>query len=123
MIPFVEIGVDLTFEAAHWLPMVPPEHKCHRMHGHSYRVTVIVAGPVGDDGMVMDFAKIREAAQPLVAQLDHHTLNDLIPNPTAELIAVWLWDNLLCASIPVATVTVHETAHTSATYHGGGNKL
>jgi 6-pyruvoyltetrahydropterin/6-carboxytetrahydropterin synthase len=35
-----------SFESAHRLPNVPAGHKCGRMHGHSYRVTVYVKGSV-----------------------------------------------------------------------------
>ena len=42
----VELTKDFTFEAAHRLPMVPADHKCFRMHGHSFRVEVCVAGEV-----------------------------------------------------------------------------
>ena len=50
---------EFTFEAAHWLPNVPPEHKCARLHGHSFGVVVRVDGEVGpDSGWVIDFADI-----------------------------------------------------------------
>ena len=42
----VELSRTFRFEAAHRLPMVPPGHKCHRVHGHSYVVDVFVAGDV-----------------------------------------------------------------------------
>ena len=51
-----------TFEAAHRLPYVPEGHKCGQMHGHSYRVTVMVRGPIGAMGWVCDFADIDAAA-------------------------------------------------------------
>ncbi|MEA3077125.1 MAG: 6-pyruvoyltetrahydropterin/6-carboxytetrahydropterin synthase, partial [Actinomycetota bacterium] len=55
----MEIFKEFTFEAAHRLPNVPQDHKCARLHGHSYQVAVHV---VGDDdekaGWVMDFADI-----------------------------------------------------------------
>ena len=43
----VELTQDFRFESAHRLPMVPADHKCFRMHGHSYRIAVGVAGEVG----------------------------------------------------------------------------
>ena len=66
------------FEAAHWLPNVPEGHKCKRMHGHSFRVTVVVEGNVDPEaGWVMDYGVISKAFAPLDAQLDHYLLNEI----------------------------------------------
>jgi len=55
----VELSRDYRFEAAHRLPMVPPDHKCARMHGHSFLVSVTVAGEVDARmGWLVDFADI-----------------------------------------------------------------
>src|SRR5689334_12330168 len=87
-----------TFEAAHRLPFVADGHKCGRMHGHSYSVTVAVTGTVHHrSGMVMDFADIDTIVKPLIAALDHCTLNDVIPNPTSELLAIHLWQKVASA--------------------------
>jgi hypothetical protein len=34
------------FDSAHFLPNVPEDHKCRRMHGHSYHVWIHVTGEV-----------------------------------------------------------------------------
>src|SRR3954464_6212287 len=66
------------FEAAHFLPKVPPGHKCARMHGHSYQVDVIIEGEIGEaTGWVMDFADIDEHVLPLVRKVDHQVLNEI----------------------------------------------
>lgn len=98
-----------TFEAAHRLPLVCEGHKCGRMHGHSYRVTVIVRGPIDPvAGWVCDFAEIDAKMRPILATFDHATLNDFLPNPTSELLASWLLDHLL--SVPhLSAVEVSET--------------
>src|SRR4051812_2257031 len=58
------------FEAAHFLPKVPPGHKCARMHGHSYSIDVAIEGEIDPErGWVMDFADIDEHVQPLMRQL------------------------------------------------------
>ncbi len=44
---------SFSFEAAHQLPWHPG--KCRRLHGHNYRLEVTVQGPVGENGVVMDF--------------------------------------------------------------------
>ena len=69
---------DFFFEAAQTLPKVPPDHKCGKMHGHSFRVEVSVEGEVNAaTGWIYDHAQIGEAMKPLVAQLDHAYLNDI----------------------------------------------
>jgi 6-pyruvoyltetrahydropterin/6-carboxytetrahydropterin synthase len=109
------------FEAAHWLPMVAEDHKCRRMHGHSYVVEVYVEGPVRDDGMVVDFAVLSGVAKPLIAALDHRTLNDIdgLDNPTSENLARWLWERLSpeLEGLLVQLV-VSETADSACIYEG-----
>ncbi|HVA89918.1 MAG TPA: 6-carboxytetrahydropterin synthase QueD, partial [Chloroflexota bacterium] len=85
----MEIFKEFTFEAAHRLPNLPAGHKCTRLHGHSFRVAVHVAGPVAErEGWVLDFADIRSAFQPIKDQLDHYYLNEIegLENPTSEVL-------------------------------------
>lgn len=118
--PTVDLERTYTAEAAHWLPSVPMGHKCGRMHGHSYRITITVTGELGADGMVMDFADIDAAARPLVdTYLDHHLLNDVVPNPTSEHIAIWLWRVLQHRLTGLAAVAISETCRSACTYRGG----
>ena len=80
----MEIFREFTFEAAHRLPNLPADHKCSRLHGHSFRVTVHVEGPLlAREGWVMDFADLKRVFQPLYDRLDHHYLNDIagLENP------------------------------------------
>lgn len=114
----VEIRQSFRFEAAHFLPNVPPEHRCLRVHGHSYKVDVFVRGPLDErTGWVIDFYDVEAAFQPLLKTLDHHLLNEIpgLENPTAEHIAVWIWTRLQPALPGLAQVTVHETEYSSAT--------
>jgi 6-pyruvoyltetrahydropterin/6-carboxytetrahydropterin synthase len=110
-----------TFEAAHQLPNVPEGHKCGRVHGHSYRVTLVVRGPVQTEGpeagMVVDFARIDRHAAPLVKELDHTMLNDHVglQNPTSEHLARWFIYSLRSLVPFLVAVTVRETARSEAT--------
>ncbi len=117
----MEIFRIYTFEAAHRLPMVPPGHKCSRVHGHSYRLEVRVRGPIGaDTGWIMDLGDIDTVWAPLFAALDHHYLNDVegLENPTCELIARWIWRRMR-ASLPLlSSITLHETATAGCVYAG-----
>jgi 6-pyruvoyltetrahydropterin/6-carboxytetrahydropterin synthase len=98
------IGRTYRFEAAHHLPLLPDGHKCRNMHGHSYRVDVVVKGCLDPRGFVADFAEIDAQVLPLIGQVDHRVLNDIegLENPTAELIAAWLLARLpACESVRV----------------------
>jgi 6-pyruvoyltetrahydropterin/6-carboxytetrahydropterin synthase len=117
----VEIYKDITFEAAHRLPHVPPGHKCARLHGHSFRVSIYVQGPVDPYwGWVMDFADLKRAFQPLYDTLDHHYLNEVegLENPTSEVLARWIWTRLQPALPGLSKVGVHETCTSGCLYHG-----
>ena len=64
----MEIFKEFTFESAHRLPHVPAGHKCGRLHGHSFRVEIAVAGSVDPHlGWVLDFADLKEAFRPIQA--------------------------------------------------------
>ncbi|HEY2092618.1 MAG TPA: 6-carboxytetrahydropterin synthase QueD [Thermoanaerobaculia bacterium] len=117
----IELVKDFRFEAAHWLPNVPEGHKCRRMHGHSFRGEVAVRGEVDPaTGWVVDFADIKRAVDPVVAQLDHYLLNEIegLRNPTSEILAAWFW-NKLAAGVPgLYRVTIEETCTTRCHYFG-----
>lgn len=45
----VSICRTYRFEAAHHLPMLPETHKCHRLHGHNYKVEMVRAAWMGTE--------------------------------------------------------------------------
>ncbi|BBM84094.1 6-carboxytetrahydropterin synthase QueD [Candidatus Uabimicrobium amorphum] len=115
----MEIYKEFTFEAAHRLPNVPEGHKCGRLHGHSFKVTIYVSGEVDSTtGWIMDFADIKAAFKPLYDRLDHYYLNDIegLENPTSEVIAMWIWDRL---DLPgLSKIMVNETCTSGCVYTG-----
>jgi 6-pyruvoyltetrahydropterin/6-carboxytetrahydropterin synthase len=114
----MEISRQYGFEAAHRLPNVPEGHKCARLHGHSFRVTVHVEGAVGETtGWVMDFADLDAVAAPVVAQLDHRYLNEIdgLDNPTSERVAEWLWQRLEGELPGLSQISIRETCTSAAT--------
>lgn len=118
-----EIFREFTFEAAHRLPNVPEDHKCARLHGHSYRIEVRVGGEIGaESGWVVDFADIKAAFKPLHAVLDHHYLNEVpgLENPTSEVLARWIWERLHPALPGLVEVIVRETCTSGCSYRGQG---
>ena len=117
----VELSKQFGFEAAHWLPTFPEGHKCRRLHGHSFRIEVVVSGEVpAEQGYLLDFGAIAEIVQPLVERLDHRLLNDIegLENPTAEQLARWLYDRIAPSLAPLASVRVQETCTSAVTYAG-----
>ncbi len=118
----VELTKEYGFEAAHRLPMVPADHKCARVHGHSYRIGVTVEGEVDPAlGWLVDFGGITAIVEPLLKrELDHRTLNDVagLENPTAELLCGWLWARLAPHLPGLSAITVHETCTARCTYRG-----
>lgn len=121
MADVVELVKDFRFEAAHWLPNVPEAHKCRRIHGHSFRGEVAVRGPLDPKlGWVIDFADLKRAVDPLVAQLDHYLLNEIegLENPTAELLAVWIFKRLKEELPELHRVTIEETCTSRCHYFG-----
>ncbi len=117
----VELVKDFRFEAAHYLPNVPEGHKCRRMHGHSFRGEVAVRGAVdARTGWLIDFADLKRALDPVVARLDHYLLNEVegLENPTAEQIAVWIWERVAPSLPQLFRVTIEETCSTRCHYFG-----
>ena len=117
----MEIFKAFTFEAAHRLPNVPEDHKCARLHGHSFRVEIYVRGPVGErSGWVMDFAEIKAAFAPLHQRLDHYYLNEIegLENPTSENLARWIWARLRPTLPGLSKVVVRETCTTGCVHRG-----
>jgi len=86
------ISKCFTFDAAHRLDRLPADHKCHRMHGHTYEVELVFRGPVDDMGFVLDYADIATAWAPLHDLLDHRVLNEVpgLETPTTEVLAAWI---------------------------------
>ena len=117
----MEISKTFTVEAAHRLPNLPQDHKCWRLHGHSFRIDVAITGPVDPTkGWIMDYADIKEVFQPLFEVLDHHYLNEVrgLENPTSENLARWLWERLKPKLPQLSRVVVHETCTTACEYRG-----
>jgi len=117
----MEIYKEFIFEAAHKLPNVPDGHQCGRLHGHSFRGRIYVSGEVGEEtGWVMDFAEMKAIFKPVYDQLDHHYLNDIpgLENPTSEVLAKWLWDQLKPDIPLLSKVVINETCTSGTIYCG-----
>jgi 6-pyruvoyltetrahydropterin/6-carboxytetrahydropterin synthase len=97
---------EFYFDAAHYLPHY--KGKCEKLHGHTYRLEVVIEGNVKKDGMVVDFAKMKEIVESrVIEKLDHQSLNDLFENPTAECILEWVASQLK-ETLPLSSLRLWE---------------
>lgn len=119
---YMEIFKEFTFEAAHRLPNLPSDHKCSRLHGHSFRVRLYVSGePDPHTGWVLDFGDIKKVFKPIIDNyLDHYYLNDIegLENPTSEQLAIWIWNKVKPKLNILSRVEVFETCTSGCIYTG-----
>ena len=117
-----EIAKTFSIEAAHRLPHVPADHKCARLHGHSFQITLHVAGELDPVlGWVVDFAELTRAFAPLHALLDHRYLNEVpgLENPTSENLARFVLERAVLGSSTahIIAVGVAETCTSQCTVY------
>lgn len=115
------ITKEFRFEASHQLAHLPPEHKCSRVHGHSYRVEVVLqSAELNEDGFVRDYGELDPLKTFIDEKLDHRHLDDVVDGPTtAENIARFLHEFARGLWPEVVAVRVSETPGTWAEYRPG----
>jgi len=115
-----QISKQFAFEASHQLTgLTPSTHPCMRMHGHSYRVELVLERYTLDErGFVVDYGDMAPFEHYLKSMLDHQHLNLILDiNPTAENIARHLYDVAWALFHDVRiTVRVSETQKTWASF-------
>lgn len=110
------ITKEFTFDSAHKLEWY--KGKCNSLHGHTYKLQVTIQGKLNKNGIVLDFEDLKRIVQEKVLEkLDHQYLNDLIKNPTAENIIVWIWEQLE-NDLNLYELKLWETPTSFATYKG-----
>ncbi len=117
----MEVYREFKFDAAHLLPNLPPEHKCSRLHGHTFRAVIHLEARVRrESGWVRDFGEIKRLCIPVIDELDHKYLNDIpgLSNPTSENIARWVWNRLKPVIPELSMVEIKETTSTGCRYWG-----
>ncbi len=109
---------SFKFDAAHRLPHHPG--KCRDLHGHAYRLVVTVDRPVDPaTGLAVDFSSLKAVVKrEIVDLLDHRYVNDLVANPTAEEMAVWIWGRLTGPLSGLVEIELYETKSCSVVYRG-----
>ncbi len=112
------VSKRFRFEAAHRLPRY--QGPCFELHGHSYELHVSLEVPVSPEtGMTLDFFHLEGVVKEMILdRLDHRNINDILENPTAENIAVWVWDQLKPRLSGLMEIRLFETRDSSVTYRG-----
>jgi 6-pyruvoyltetrahydropterin/6-carboxytetrahydropterin synthase len=118
------ISKDFEFSASHQLTGLPEGHQCSRLHGHNYKVRLILSAKnLVIPGFVIDYGELKWFKEHLDAHYDHKHLNDVVVfNPTAEymarhffdVVSKWLLENG-CIGVK-CMVSVSETEKTWASY-------
>ncbi len=114
-----ELKQHFQIESARFLPHLPKDHPCSRVHGHSFKIVLRLVGDLDPKiGWVMDYHAISQVMAPLLQQLDHRVLNEVagLENPTSELLAKWIYEKA-AALIPILkSVSIMETPSTECSY-------
>jgi 6-pyruvoyltetrahydropterin/6-carboxytetrahydropterin synthase len=114
-----ELKQHFQIESARFLPNLPPEHPCSRMHGHSFKIILTLVGDLDPHiGWVIDYNDIQSIMLPLITKIDHRVLNEVegLENPTSELLAKWLFDRARIQIPSLRKVSVAETPMTECSY-------
>ena len=115
-----ELTVEDSFDAAHCLRGY--EGACERLHGHTYRVQVVLrVARLDEIGISLDFREVKTRLGEVLGELDHQYLNDLpafaAQNPSAENVARHVYDAMSDKfEGRVFKVTVWETPTSAASY-------
>jgi 6-pyruvoyltetrahydropterin/6-carboxytetrahydropterin synthase len=62
----------LGFSSAHFITY--DGHQCETLHGHNYRASITIAGPVDENFYVVDFSKVKKMMKRLCDEIDHKLL-------------------------------------------------
>ncbi|TET94358.1 MAG: 6-carboxytetrahydropterin synthase QueD [Desulfobacteraceae bacterium] len=120
-----ELRVITQFAAAHQLRNF--KGKCEKLHGHNWRIEVIVEGEkLNDAGLLIDFKEVKDDTNRILEELDHSFLNELSQfkdqNPSSENIAAYIFEKLSSKlndnQIKVTKVTAWESDSASTSYLG-----
>jgi 6-pyruvoyltetrahydropterin/6-carboxytetrahydropterin synthase len=118
----MKITKIFTFDSAHHLTNY--NGKCEQMHGHTYKLEVTVEGSVKDNGLVIDFLKLKRIVKKeIIDELDHNLINNIIENPSVENIVVWIWGKLkdhpdFEGDVSLCKLVLWESSNSCVTYQG-----
>lgn len=112
----ITLGYETSFDAAHRL--FDYTGKCARLHGHTWKVRIELAGDVKPDGMVTDFNNIKALLAVTVDKYDHQDLTQFFSQPTCENIATRIFNETVdelyrqgLKDLALVSITVWESDH------------
>ena len=120
-----ELKIITEFSAAHNLRDF--RGKCEALHGHNWKVEVVLSGKnLDDSGVVLDFAEVKAATSEIMSEIDHRYLNELPffveNNPSSENIARYIFHRLQEKMdndrVRIRRVTAWESQDACASYLG-----
>lgn len=114
-----ELRQTFYIESARSLPHLPPSHPCSRIHGHSFKIVLLLVGPLDPKiGWVQDYNEIDQKIKPILSQLDHRLLNEVpgLENPTSELIAKWIFEHAKPVLPLLKRISISETLNSECSY-------
>lgn len=113
---------SFVFSAAHFITFGPAEDEiCEPLHGHNYRVSVDVAGPLGPQGYVVDFIALQTTLRGILSVWDHHVLLPTrhpriqVSTSATEVVAIyldrrWVFPLEDCVLLPIENTTAELLA-------------
>lgn len=114
-----ELKQHFQIESARFLPHLDKNHPCSRMHGHSFKVILVLRGKLDPKlGWLRDYHEISQIAAKVLDKLDHRVLNEIsgLENPTSENISAWLYWQFKPLLPELFEVSVQETPLTECTF-------
>lgn len=121
------ISKKFDFDASHQLEGLPYDHKCGRLHGHTYTVEIVIcSNELTEEGWVVDFGELYPIKEYIDTKFDHRHLNNVVKQPTSENLAKHFYEqanHLLQHALHqseafIDYVRVSETPKTYAEYRG-----
>ena len=113
----MKIAKEFTFDSAHFLKDY--HGKCENLHGHTYRMRVVMDGEIQPNGLVMDFTKIKEIVNKEVVDVwDHSNINDTLEHASVENMCIWAWERLKPVLSELIEIRIWETPTAFAIYNG-----
>lgn len=110
------IAKEFTFDAAHRL--LNYDGPCANLHGHTYKLQIVLSDPVQKNGMVIDFVDLKKiVTERVISKLDHKFINKIIKQSTAENIAIWIWKQVE-KNLHLYEIRLWETPTSFVAYRG-----
>jgi 6-pyruvoyltetrahydropterin/6-carboxytetrahydropterin synthase len=126
--PVYEVTIKQSFSAAHMLNEIGGA--CEKLHGHNFGVEISISSSVlSEDGILIDFRKLKQWADEILKEFDHKYLNDISyfkdTSPSSENVAKYIYDRISekvkKSNLDVSQVTVWESEDARASYYGNNH--